>query len=383
MNLSQENYLQVVAPYLSHQLVTPEAFSQIQTVARMLPPLSEALLECRLGANSSTVDFSVLVTPGDGSREILAGLNPTVTMPDIILTNPVWRRIREFCLHWYEPNFLLSENVDNVWLEFDVDGQLPKVSIPSFFFRFKDLIKKNNITKKSDVVAQKQVIETALSLLYGTSISPQIKQNIAICLDSLPIGSQFLYIGAMLSRKLEAVRVNVTGIPEEKLFAYLTEIGWKYSVSEFKEILHILSGFSDIIALNFDVGNVIYPKIGIECQLIKKDPQIEPRWQLFLDYLVEKGLCTPEKRDAFLCWAGYSQEKTHPELWPSNLSKVSSFFGGRGSSVFFRSLNHIKIVYQPGISLEAKGYLSFGHAWIQSSQKKDYSTDPKPLSVTS
>lgn len=377
MNCSLDNYLQVVAPYISHQLVTPEAFSQIQTVARMLPPLSEALLECRLGANSSTVDFSVLVTASDDSREILAGLNPTVTMPDVILTNHVWSRIRDFCLHWYEPNSLLSKNIDSIWLEFDVDGQLSKVPIPSFFLCFKHLQEEIYSTK-----AQTQMVEIALNLLNGTELSPQIKQNLAICSDSLPVGSQILYIGAMLSRKLEAVRVNVTGIPQEKLSAYLTEIGWKYSVSELKEIIHILSGFSDIIILNFDVGNVVFPKIGIECELIKKDPRIEPRWQLFLDYLVEKGLCTPEKRDAFLSWCGYLQEKSHPELWPSNLTKVSSFFGARGSSVFFRRLNHIKIVYQPGSSLEAKGYLSFGHAWIHSRQKRDYSTAPKPLSVT-
>lgn len=377
MNGSLDNYLQVVAPYISHQLVTPEAFSQIQTVARMLPPLSEALLECRLGANSSTVDFSVFVTASDGSHEILAGLNPTVTMPDIILTNHVWRRIRDFCLHWHEPNSLFSKNIDSIWLEFDVNGQLSKVPIPSFFFCLKHLQEEISSTK-----TQRQTVETALSILNGTELSPQIKQNLALCSDSLPVGSQILYIGAMLSRKLEAVRVNVTGIPQEKLSAYLTEIGWKYSVSELKEILHILSSFSDLIILNLDVGNVVFPKIGIECELIKKDPRIEPRWQLFLDYLVEKGLCTPEKRDAFLSWCGYLQEKSHPELWPSNLSKVSSFFGARGSSVFFRRLNHIKIVYQPASSLEAKGYLSFGHVWIHSRQNRDYSTAPKPLSVT-
>ncbi|NMG05525.1 hypothetical protein [Brasilonema sp. UFV-L1] len=375
MNCSLEDYLLFVAPYISHQLVTPEAFSQIQTVARMLPPLSETLLECRLGAHSSTVDFSVLVTPCDGSREILAGLNPAI-MPDIILTNPVWRRIRDFCIHWYEPNSLLSENVDSAWLEFDVDAQVPKVPIPSFFFCFKNLQEEISSTK-----TQRQTVETALSFLNGTELSPQIKQNLAICSDSLPVGSQILYIGAMLSRKLEAVRVNVTGIPEEELLAYLTKIGWKYSVSELKEIIHILSDFSDVIILNFDVGNVIFPKIGIECELIKKDPRIEPRWQLFLDYLVEKGLCTPEKRDAFLSWSGYSHKKSHPELWPTHLSKLSSFLGARGSSVFFRRLNHIKIVYQPNTSLEAKGYLSFSHAWINARQNKDYSTAPKPLRV--
>ncbi len=362
MNCSQENYLQVVAPYLSHQLVTPEAFSQIQTVARMLPPSSETFFECRLGANSSTVDFSVLLTPQDGSCEILAGLNPGA-MPDIIFTHPVWRRIRDFCLHWYEPNSLLSQNINHIGLEFDVDGQLPKVPIPSFFFGFEDLIK-NTSTRKYDISAQKQTIETALSLLYGASILPQTKQNIDICLDSLPIGSQVLHIGAMLSRKLDAVRVNVTGILEENLSAYLTEIGWKNPVSELKEIIHVLSSLSDIIVITFDVGNVVFPKIGIECKLIKKNSRIEPKWQLFLDYLVEKGLCTPDKRDAFLSWGGYLQEKSHPELWPSNLSKVSSFLGARGSSVFFRRLNHIKIVYQPDSSIEAKGYISFCNVWV-------------------
>lgn len=367
MNCSLENYLKVVAPYLSHQLVSPEALSHIQTLARMLPPLSEALLECRLGANTSTVDFSVLATASDGSRDILAGFNSHITLPDIILTNPVWNCIRNFCLHWHEPNSLLSENVALIWLEFDVDGQLPEVPVPSFFFRLKHFRSDHCSTRASDITdAQQQTTETALSLLFGGSISPQIKQNLAICLDSLPVGAQFLYIGAMLSRQLEAVRVNVIGISEEKLLAYLTKIGWKYSVSELKEIIQILSGFVDTIVLNFDVGNILFPKIGIECEFLKKNPRIEPRWQLFLDYLVERGLCTPEKRDALLNWPGYSHEKSHPELWPSNLSKVSSFLGARGSSVFFRRLNHIKIVYQPGRSLEAKGYLSFGHAWINS-----------------
>jgi hypothetical protein len=367
MNYSLENYLQVVAPHLPHQLVSPSALGHIQTVARMLPPLSEALLECRLGANTSTVDFSVCATASDGSRDILAGLNSAMTLPDIILTNPVWSCIRDFCLHWHQPNSLLSENVDHIWLEFDVNGQPPKVPIPSFFFRFKHLRADKYSTIASDITdAQRQTTETALSLLFGGSISPQIKQNLAICLDSLPLTAQFLYIGAMLSRQLEAVRVNVIGTYEKELFAYLSKIGWKHSSIELKEILQNLANFVDVIVLNFDVGNIVFPKIGIECELIKKDPRLEPRWQLLLNYLVEKGLCTPEKRDAFLSWPGYCRENSHSELWPSNLSKFSSLLGARGSSVFFRRLNHLKIVYQPDSCLEAKGYLSFGYAWINS-----------------
>lgn len=360
MNDTLENYLQVVAPHLSHKLVSDQALSYIQTITKILPPLPEVLLECRLGDNNPNVDFSVLAKASDGSRDILAGLSSTNALPNAIFTNPVWSRIRDFCLHWHEPNSLLAKNIDNIWLEFDVEEQPQNIPIPSFFFHFK-YHPKFIISKSHPFQEQKQTIATALSLLLEHSLTPEIKQNLAICCDSLPAESQLLYIGAMLSRPLNAVRVNIIGIPEEELENYLTKIGWTYPIKKLKELIKVISNFVDIIVLNFDVGNTILPKVGIECELLKKSPHLEPRWQLFLDYLVKIGLCTPEKRDAFLSWHGHSYEESNPELWSSNVSRVSS--------ILFRRLNHLKIVYYPNSYPEAKGYLSFSHKWIHSCQK--------------
>jgi hypothetical protein len=53
-----------------------------------------------------------------------------------------------------------------------------------------------------------------------------------------------------------------------------------------------------------------------------------------------------------------------PDLWPGNISFGDRFLGYRAVSLFSRWLNHIKLVYQPGIPLEAKGYLGFGHLWF-------------------
>ncbi len=359
MNNTLETYIQLVAPHLSHKLVSSQALSYIQTITKNLPPFPEVLLECRLGDNNPNVDFSVLAKASDGSRDILAGLSSTNVLPNVIFTNYVWNRIRDFCLHWHEPDSLLAKNIDHIWLEFDVDQQPQNIPLPSFFFNLKYYPK---FSKYQAFQEPTKTIATALSLLLEDSLTPQIKQNLAICCDSLPIESRFLYIGAMLSRPLNAVRVNIIGIPEEELENYLTKIGWTYPIKKLKELIKVISNFVDIIVLNFDIGNTIFPKVGIECELLKKSPHLEPRWQLLLDYLVQTGLCTPEKRDAFLSWHGHSYEESYPEVWSSNVN--------RELSILFRRLNHIKIVYDPNSYPEAKGYLSFSHKCQNSEDRR-------------
>jgi hypothetical protein len=90
----------------------------------------------------------------------------------------------------------------------------------------------------------------------------------------------------------------------------------------------------------------------------------EIRWRLFLDYLVEVGLCISAKRDALLVWPGLTKKSDCPELWPANLMLGDLFFGSKAYSVFWRRINHIKIAYQPDELPSAKAYLAFGHSWI-------------------
>jgi ubiquinone/menaquinone biosynthesis C-methylase UbiE len=79
---------------------------------------------------------------------------------------------------------------------------------------------------------------------------------------------------------------------------------------------------------------------------------------------VERSLCTPAKRNSLLAWPGFSQKADNPELWPKNLSGGDLFLGAKAISVFWRTINLIKIVYQPENPLEAKAYLAFGHRWF-------------------
>jgi hypothetical protein len=71
------------------------------------------------------------------------------------------------------------------------------------------------------------------------------------------------------------------------------------------------------------------------------------------------------KQNALLAWPGFLQKVDAPELWPSNLAGGDLFLGSRALSVFWREISHIKIIYDLAEnSLSAKGYLSFGHSWL-------------------
>lgn len=316
MNYSMKDCLEVVAPRLSPDLVSTETLSHIYTLAEILPPFWDALLECRLGASASRVDLSVFLP------------NPSIKLPDTILIHPVWRRFQDLCQDWADADSELHQRVSEIWLEFDVDGQPSNVPIPCIFL----------VLNQSAAWNAQSLLEMALKLL-AHRVPSHLESNLQLCLDALPTNAKIIFIGAMLSRKSDAVRLNVCGIPPNQLSAYLADINWTGSVNELEEVISPLSGFVDNIILSFDVGDTVFPRIGLECYLANPS-QDEPRWQLFLAHLVTNGLCTPAKSNALLAWPKAEQ---------------------KALSIFNRFTICIKIVYQPGIPLEAKGYLGFWH----------------------
>lgn len=341
MSCSMENYLKIVTPYLHPDLVSPEALSHIQPLAQILPPTSVGGFECRLGATQPRVDLQVSLP------------RLTLSLPQRFLTHPVWRFFQDLCQEWSEPTSFLYQGVERIWMEFDLDGEQFSVPLPCLFLQFNEEI----------VIDAQSLIETTFRL-FNYQVSPLIKSNLRRCADFLPAGAKITHLGAMLSRQANAVRLNVGGIPLIQLLDYLVQVGWSDPTNTFSTLVSTLSEFVDYIYLSFDVGDTILPRIGLECYL-HKPPTHEFKWQLFLDYLVERELCTSAKKDALLSWYGSSNKSSVPELWPSNISVCDHLFGSRAKSVFWRRLSHIKLVYQPSIPLEAKGYLGFGHSWVK------------------
>jgi hypothetical protein len=361
-----EDYLRVVAPYIHHQLISPDSLAHIATIAKIFPAnvTSFLIFECRLGESQPRADFLLSVAASEGGREILAGRNSAIDLPETLLTNPVWNRIRIFCTNWADPASTLYEQTHSIWLEFDVVEPPTQIPVPSIFFGPKYIELDNSSPTKLGMAANpyQWVVETALRILFGKPISSSFKRKLFDCFDLLPAGACIFHIGAMLARQVDTVRVCITDIPADKLLDYLSRLGWTGSISKLEAFVSELSSWVDRVDLDLDVGDTILPKIGLECYF-NRQPQFEPKWQLFLGRLVEIGLCVPAKRDAILAYPGYSHERANRELWPSNLLRASNLLWPRVSSIFIRKLNHIKIVYQPDIPVEAKAYLSTGSHW--------------------
>lgn len=340
MKSSMADYLKVVTPYLHSDLISPEAMSRLQALANILPWFSKGMLEFRLSANQSQVDLSVF----------LACRTPE--LPEKFLIHPAWQAFFNFCQQWSDRTSSLYRDLQYAGLEFDLEDRLCEVPIPSFF-----------VSWNQEIVSDLQVLKEIAPKIPNYPVSLKLETNLQRCVDSLPIGARIESIGVMLSRPAQVVRVIMNGIPLQQVSDYLMKIGWSDPTDKLSTLISTLFNFApEIRLLALDVGDIIYPRIGLEF-FIKKQSQQEPRWQLFLDHLVEMGLCTPAKKNALLAWPGVSRKVDMPKLWPQNLTGGDLLLGANSCSAFVRTLNHIKIVYIPGRPLEAKGYLWFCHDW--------------------
>jgi hypothetical protein len=317
-----EDYLEIITPHLNSELVSPTALSHIHKLAHILPPFSFGVFESRLGADRSRVDFSIRCF----DRNI----------PDRLQSHPLWQPLKNFYQEWANPRSCIHRGVTDIWLEFDLDEQSSQLSVPGIF-----------LTLNQETVSEAiYVLKSALQLL-NYPFSSKLEENLQLCIGSLPESATFLHFGIMLSRHNKAIRVDVNGISPPQFLDYLVQIGWIHEIETLTSLVSTVADLTDRIILSFDVGDTLFPRIGLEC-FLHKNPKDEPRWQLFLDYLVEKDLCAPAKQTALLNIDHHSADR-------------------QAFSIFGKKISHIKIVCHPDIPLQAKAYLSFAHNYFDAS----------------
>ena len=363
---SLDEYVEVIAPHLPRQLVSAAALAHIRTVARLLPPATGTVFECRLDEHASAVDLIVMFQPPDGGREQLAGSRPSV-LPDALFTQLAWSRVRDFCREWAAPTSAWSEQVADIWLEFDLDGPPPVVPIPGFFAAFRETAADEPGGRGGAELDPQALAVLVVEKLLAEPISPRLRRNLAACFSALPPGARVFSLGIWFSRATDAVRLCISGISNHELLPYLQRIGWSPPSGlhrDSPQLGPLLSQFLPVIdrvSLALDIGATVRPKVGLECYLNELDPSKEPRWRQLMARIVDTGLGTPQKCDALLTWYGYSDERAHPANWPRNLRLATGFLGPNVRSMLVRQFNHVKIVVDPERGCEAKAYLAVRH----------------------
>ncbi len=349
--------LQIVLPQLLDVLATPERVRRIEQLACRLPPITPAGFEFRLVSNEGQVDLLQCIEAHNNEPALLLEhLRSTG-----LAAEPAWRRLYEFCVAWADAATPLHKAVHDIWLEFDLDEQAmtsPQAfaaPIPSVFFGF------HRTLPAPDRLA---AIDFALPLLLGMELPPLLRDNLTRCFENMPEGAIVSHIAVMLARAVGAVRVNVQYARLEQIEPYLTQLGWQSSVRRFEPSLERIYELVKFVTLCLDIGETIYPRLGLECSSHSIPNRVADLTPL-LDDLVERKLCTPEKHDALLRWEGIASPTTTNLPWPEHLITRSLIEPPESFSIIGRRLSHIKLGFQPGRPVEAKGYIGFGHLWVK------------------
>ncbi|KFE64358.1 hypothetical protein [Hyalangium minutum] len=333
MELNLNTSLKWVEPLLPPLLMSPVSFSRIQRAARLLPRSAADFLgfECRLVESDSQTDCALNLT-ADGAR-YLAGRHE-VALPEELRTES-WQRVQRFYQEWGDTREPAYVDAGATWLEFDTASDELRPNLLFGYWPGKKEIRRS----------LPWLVQSIIPMLLGMPISQALQSNLLRCFELCPPGTDDFQVGLMIARHIQAVRLCVFDIHPDEAPAYLERVGWKGPMDEVRRTLEVLAPHADFMGLHLDVGEQLYPQIGIEPGFVAgpwaRQPHLEPRWHHQFEQLVNMGLCTPSKRDALLGWVGHQR-------YPADSKD--------GGLVLLRGLSHLKIVLRTGAPALAKAY---------------------------
>ena len=335
--------------FLPAALIPPDSVAHSRRVAELLPAFAIDFFgfEARLGAGSEPADCAFNLTRG-GAR-LMAGRH-TVEVP-ASLTGSAWQKIQRFYRAWADTREVPFRDAGATWLELDAGQHRPQ---PNLLFGYWP----DNPTTRRPL---DWLTGAALPMLLGRPLSARWQGNLERCFAA-HAGPGDFQIGVMLARPVPAVRVCVFDVAPARAPAYLAAVGWPGPRGDVERHIAALAPHADFVALHLDVGEAVYPGLGLEPGFTAgpwaRQPHLEPRWAGQLAQLVALGLCTDARRAALLDWVGYR---------PCDGAALAG-------QVLLRGLSHLKIALRPDRPAVAKAY--FGMA-LRSRRSPDVAGGPE------
>lgn len=327
-----------------HNLYGQENSAHYGTIADMLNFLATAkifILESPIGENANEGGYSLYITRHDWGELVKQSQHSLNILPKNFGVNPVWRGIMAFADQWYAGESLCNSLTKGLWFEFDVSGPPPILPIPSIFFGVKNNSVDNSITA---------IMNGLTAFNYDL---PSIQRDLLVTyLRKMSSLCSSFQVGLMLSRPASPLRLCAFNAKMPEVLAGLIDLGITTleDYPDFRqEFLHLAPRF---LAVDLDIGTVFGAKVGIELRFTSvatiREQRENQRGQAFLEWLVNKGWCLPDKSQAVLNWIGGS--KYHPD--------PDDFWSPR--KTILRTISHIKLDFQPGRPPRAKAYLQYG-----------------------
>lgn len=324
-----------VAAVLPASLFPEVGRGWIRRIADLLPASAVEFFgfETYLGGRARPPDCAFNLSRA--GAEYLAGTHP---LPGADRDSvAAWDKLRRFYREWGDTRqgdrFC---DATATWLEFDSSSREP---LPNLLFGYWP---DHPETRRP----LPWLVGEILPMLLGGPLSTRFADSVRRCFAVHPAAGDF-QVGVMLARSIPAVRICVFDLTPDQVAPYLRDVGWPGPPAQIEGIrdhVDALAPHADFVALHLDVGEQVYPRMGIEPGFKAgpwaRQPHLEPRWHGQFDALVRRGLCTPRERDELLAWVGYQAGAADP----------------RGQ-VVLRGLSHLKIAAHSGGDPQAKAYI--------------------------
>lgn len=354
-DLHPSDYLSTIAPHISEELISSQNFAEIKSLAQHLTGNLTSFFgfESRLNSSDSRSDYMFAISSKNGERETLLNLFKTKALPELFLTNPEWNRVGKFVESWTDFKSEINKNALSLWFEFDTAEETNKVPIPSIFIHTAPL----RIDSPEDKKNCLWITREAIPILTGLEASEKVEKCLINCLEKLPEGARLLDVGVMLSRPTTEMRLVMNRMKPKDIIPYLKSIGWEGNINELQDLISELEKYVNRIVLQIGIGEKVDSKVGIECRFFPDQYNLEKGWSQFLDYLHEKGMCSTEKRNAFLKFPGEELNDDLEEFNLQNYVPTVKLDENSSANALVRYISHIKINYKPNCPLDAKGYL--------------------------
>jgi hypothetical protein len=337
MKYSLLDHFSVIEPDISLSLMDKTSVGSVKELCALFPFdfADDFGFESRLGSREAFCDFVLQIKRGSKGAEILAGQSSIASIADQLKEDPFWKKIAQLFAIWTNPEHFLSKMVTDFWLEFDWQGSSYNLT-PNIFFDLKSV-------NQADRASQWQSIHKVLDIIYNTlfniSFPVEMAAMVQSCILNLPANARLHWIGFMVPRKTEAVRLNISGLNPESCFNYLHEINWPGEEDVIRDQVNLFSEKFDFIMYNINIGRDVLPYLGFELFLKEmRRPACSPKHIEAIDFLNTQSLLLNEKKEGLIRFCG---RKTVSWFYPV---------------LYLNGINHFKFVYKKNTPPELKGY---------------------------
>lgn len=347
-------YLSSIEQYIPKNLISSQNFSEIKNLADSLTGDFTSFFgfESRLSSNKQRSDYLIAVSSKKGEREALLNLVRNITNEISEFNLSEWKKVGRLTEKWNDPLSELNKKILGLWLEFDTAKDQDELPIPSIFLQITPL----RIDTDQDIEKCKWITQTAIPILMGHPVPEKVEKQFILALKNLPDKATVFHIAAMLSRNTNGIRLVIKNINPQDIISYLTSLGWSDQGDELSKMINEIKKYSNCIRLHININEKISSQIGLECFNSPDKYHKGQGWDNFLDYLIEKKACLPDKKSALLDFPGIDQESPDQEFDFESYFPTTKLPDVNYSKAIIRYISHIKISYSPGKPIEAKAY---------------------------